>query len=458
MAAIKKIVPFLLRTFVIMFVPLLSYEQVTLNANGPGSTYELINSVLAPGYTAVESPDQCNSHPSFGRHIAEVFDATLNKYVFEFYIHVPTSFPVTAPTADNDRCINFDRQRVEIKTYESSPANLKGTIGETITYKWKFKLPNDFQPSPNFTHIHQIKAVGGDDGDPLFTLTARYGTPNTLQLLYYLDSNTSANVLTSANLSSFLGSWVEATEVVNVGANGTYSINVKRVSDGLNLLSYTSSNIQTIRPSNNFTRPKWGIYRSLLNPSYLRDDSIRLSDIFIQEAVLPVKLTSFNAVIINKKNVFNWVVENEVNVKQYELESSNNGVDFSTAGIIKATNASHYSFELDNRNEKQYYRLKLIDNDGRFSYSNIISLFNKSNIELTVYPNPAKHYVTITTNIKNENTYFMITYAVGKLFKKMIVISDIININTSSFSSGMHHIQIIKDNQLVCDYPLIITK
>jgi hypothetical protein len=458
MVTIKNILFLFSITFILMFTPAYLKAQVTLNANGPGSTYELINSVLAPGYTAVEAPDQCNSHPTFGRHIAEVFDATLNKYVFEFYIHVPTSFPVITTTADNDRCLNFDRQRVEIKTYESSPANLKGTIGETITYKWKFKLPNGFQPSPNFTHIHQIKAVGGDDGDPLFTLTARYGTTNSLQLLYYLDSNTAANVLTSANLSSFLGTWVEVTEVMSVGANGTYTINVKRASDGLSLLSYSASNIQTIRPSNSFTRPKWGIYRSLLSPSYLRDDSIRLSDIFIQETVLPVKLTSFNAAIINKKTVLNWTVENQTNLKQYEIENSNNGVDFFTVGSVKAMNTSQYSFETINQNEKQYYRLKCIDNDGTFLYSNIVSLFKKGNIALTVYPNPAKDYVTIITNKKNEDISLIITDAVGKLVKKTEVTSDTININTSSFLNGMYHIQIIKNNQIFCNYPLIIAK
>ncbi len=55
--------------------------------------------------------------------------------VFRFFIHA---------AIDNDRCINFDRQRNEIKTYEPSPANLKRIIGETVEYKWKFKLPTGF--------------------------------------------------------------------------------------------------------------------------------------------------------------------------------------------------------------------------------------------------------------------------------------------------------------------------
>ena len=43
-------------------------------------------------------------------------------------------------TPDNDRCINTDRQRNEIKSYDKSPDNLLGVEGEEVVYKWKFKL------------------------------------------------------------------------------------------------------------------------------------------------------------------------------------------------------------------------------------------------------------------------------------------------------------------------------
>ena len=56
------------------------YSQVVLNADGPGNTYELINSVLAPGYDVVESSD-C-SHIAFGRHIDEVFDVSFKYKCF----------------------------------------------------------------------------------------------------------------------------------------------------------------------------------------------------------------------------------------------------------------------------------------------------------------------------------------------------------------------------------------
>ena len=157
-------------------LPFLSHSQVVLKADGPGETYELISSVLAPGKSAVEAADhnKLGNHASFGRHIAEVWDADLKENVFEFYSHINYINADKTTTADNEPVADVaQKQRVEIKTYEGSPDNLKGTLGETITYQWKFKLPKGFQPSSNFTHLHQIKAVGGSQDMPIFTLTAK---------------------------------------------------------------------------------------------------------------------------------------------------------------------------------------------------------------------------------------------------------------------------------------------
>jgi hypothetical protein len=271
MKQLYKISPVIVCLF---FCTTISNAQVTLNADGPGNTYELINSVLAPGYNVIEAPDLI--HAGFGRHIAEVFDAGLNKNVFEFYSHL------TPDNEPNNPSLT-DRQRVEIKTYDQSPANLLGITGETVTYKWRFKIPVGFQPSSNFTHLHQIKAVGGDDGDPIFTLTARLGTPNKLELIYVPDMNASQDKKQTVNLSSFEGVWVEVIEKVLVGASGSYAISIKRVSDNAILMAYTNTNIATIRPDNTFIRPKWGIYRSILSPGDLRDEAVRFSDFSIAE-------------------------------------------------------------------------------------------------------------------------------------------------------------------------------
>lgn len=288
---------FVICSVVITVITNFCNAQVTLNADGPGNTYELINSAFAPNGNVIESPDLTNgSHSSFGRHIAEVFDTDLNKYVFEFYAHIDTG---ATAVLDNDiSTLSIDRQRVEIKTYASSPNNLKGTLGETITYKWRFKVPVGFQPSANFTHLHQIKAVDGDDDSPIFTLTARKGTPNKMQLIYVADGNGSNEYKSQINLSLFEGIWVDVVETIKVGTgtSGTYAITIKKVSDATVLMSYTNNSIQTIRTAatdpvfpqvpNSFIRPKWGIYRSLLDVASLRDDSIRFSNFSIAEGTL----------------------------------------------------------------------------------------------------------------------------------------------------------------------------
>ena len=68
--------------FLVAVVPFFCQSQVVLKADEPGNTYELINSVLAPGSEAIEHPECI--HASFGRHIAEVWDADLKRMFSNF--------------------------------------------------------------------------------------------------------------------------------------------------------------------------------------------------------------------------------------------------------------------------------------------------------------------------------------------------------------------------------------
>lgn len=315
--------------------------QTVLQADGPGNTYELINSVLAPGYEAVESAE-C-AHPAFGRHIAEVWDNDLQKYVFEFYIHV---------NEDNDRCINFDRQRVEIKTYEPSPAKLKGVSGETVVYKWAFKIPSGFKPSSNFTHIHQVKAVGGDDDDPLFVLTARKGSPNKLELNYYESSVGDQTRLATADLTDFENTWVEVSEKIKIHpTNGTYTISIKKTDTGASLLSYSNSKLSTFRSDNDFIRPKWGIYRSLLSSSDLRDESIRFAYFSIQEEVstdtneVQAEADNLKLYYQNGSPFISFTVDENthVEIKAYNITGQINGILLTQENVMAGT----YSLAID---------------------------------------------------------------------------------------------------------------
>ncbi len=259
--------------FLVLFTTKISIAQVVLTADGPGDTYDLITSVLAPGHNPIETPD-CG-HNAFGDHIDEIYDADLGTNVFRFHIHV---------MPDDDRCINFDRQRNEIKSYNQSPDNLLGVLGENVEYKWKFKLDEDFQSSSKFTHIHQLKAVGGDEASmPLLTLTTRLGSPDKLQLRY---AETLSQISwQETDLAPFKGVWCEAIESVTYGdwGDGVYSLIIKKVSDNTTLFSYTNNSTRMWKTDADFIRPKWGIYRSLEFAEDLRDEEVLFADFSIEE-------------------------------------------------------------------------------------------------------------------------------------------------------------------------------
>ncbi|NUN70972.1 MAG: T9SS type A sorting domain-containing protein [Bacteroidetes bacterium] len=353
----------ILISVLLLFAGALSVSaQAFLNANGPGNTFEEITDEFAPGSdtSAVEDP-QC-IHPAFGRHIAEVWDADQGKYVYEFYMHV---------AVDNDRCINFDRQRVEIKTYDPSPASLKGVTGETILYKWRFRVPVGFKPSSSFTHIHQIKAVGGNDDDPLITLTIRKGSPHKMELIH---NNTTKVAI--VNLSLFEGSWVECTEVIKVDSlAGTYSMVIRKVSDGSTILSYSSGSIMTIRSDNTFIRPKWGIYRSLNSPADLRDDTLRFSDFYIGESATtasPAAPSSLTATIASSTQINLLWTDNAVNEEGFAVERSLNGTTWTVIDTTEPNSSSFANTGITSTTQ-YYYRVRALNTFGVSAYSNTVS-------------------------------------------------------------------------------------
>ena len=254
-------------------------SQVTLIADGPGNTYELITEALAPGYKPIEAPGiqkgDCDNHVNFKEHISEIFDKELNKNVFKFVIHT---------NEDNDRCKNFDRQRNEIKVYRSSPDSLKATKGETVEYRWKFKLDKNFKPSKNFTHIHQLKSVDEKPkAKPMITLTARKGSTDYLELRY--SSGKNQQTLTKVSLDTFRGRWVEVVETVtyDVVGKASYAIYITDVEDDHTILEYKDDSLGFWQNEASFARPKWGIYRSLKNKQDLRDEELFFADFMITE-------------------------------------------------------------------------------------------------------------------------------------------------------------------------------
>jgi hypothetical protein len=118
---------------------------------------------------------------------------------------------------------------------------------------------------------------------------------------------------------------------------------------------------------------------------------------------LPVDLLSFVGRTANGINILDWATASELNNAKFEVERSTDGVNFEYIGAVKGngtTNVRHdYKFA-DNQpvSGVNYYRLRQIDTDGKYKYSNTIQLTVKIDrlVIGTIVPNPtsgAMNYV-----------------------------------------------------------------
>lgn len=259
-----------MRIIILLFIVAISINnvdgQVTCSANlGSGSGYAVIEN---SGF-GIETPD-CK-HTDFGPHITQIYDSVINKYVFEFHSHI---------IEDDDRCINDDRVRIEIKGGPTSPTELHHVENSTSYYRWKFMLDKDFKGSSSFCHIFQNKAYGGNDvGMPLITITPR---ESTLQIIHDGgDTGKSLGKVKEVSLAPFLGKWVEGYIKQVHSEEGSIEITLKDLETGNLILSYSNDNLDMWRISSEYNRPKWGVYRS--RRSDLQDEIVRFADFCVSE-------------------------------------------------------------------------------------------------------------------------------------------------------------------------------
>ncbi len=138
---------------------------------------------------------------------------------------------------------------------------------------------------------------------------------------------------------------------------------------------------------------------------------------FTSEITLPVNITYFNAAAATGGIKLTWMVSDESNVNRYEIERSTNGKSYSKIGQVSASGIVSYSFtDAAYINGSNYYRLKAVDNDGKFKYSSVV-LFKvgKKGLALRAYPSPASTEVTIQHDIATEISQISIISMDGRL-------------------------------------------
>lgn len=157
---------------------------------------------------------------------------------------------------------------------------------------------------------------------------------------------------------------------------------------------------------------------------------------------LPLQLLSFSGTRQNGISNLDWQTANEENTREFVVERSSNASNWQAAGAVAArgSGSNTYTFQdILSFEGKMYYRLKMMDMDGKYSYSNVIWLSNKTNGNIAIYPNPTKEYVTIAG--AKPGTKAILTDARGAVIKVIGVNKPHYKLDLSSLSQGTYFIR-----------------
>ena len=168
-------------------------------------------------------------------------------------------------------------------------------------------------------------------------------------------------------------------------------------------------------------------------------------------APLPISLLSFTAIKKDNNSLLNWRTGQEINNVGFEIERSADGdffnSNYSVAGFVQGTNYSNgstYQF-IDSKPlpAKNYYRLKQLDANNSFSYSDIRMLDFSNGKKISVYPNPFTGIIKLL--FAADKTEYRIVDARGQIVLRGIITNG--EINGTQLVKGIYTLQLLELNK-----------
>jgi hypothetical protein len=168
------------------------------------------------------------------------------------------------------------------------------------------------------------------------------------------------------------------------------------------------------------------------------------------DGLLPVNLTDFVATLQKNTTLLQWKTAQEINSSYFEVEHADNSLQFSRLATIQATgnaNVPHGYSTVDPSPVTgiNYYRLKEVDKDGSFVYSNIVSVTVNGVTGMAAYPNPAKANVTIKINALTQKTVLNLYDIQGRLvMQKQVTLANgdnLVEWDVSNIAPGIYYVE-----------------
>ena len=182
------------------------------------------------------------------------------------------------------------------------------------------------------------------------------------------------------------------------------------------------------------------------------DGYYTLGTINASNSPLPVELITFEANAQNNKVLLNWRTATELNNDYFEIQHSIDNTNWKVLGNMAGngtTNIVHdYSYTHQKPNNGiNYYRLKQIDFDGKFSFSNIVTANIANSDDIKIFPNPTNGLVNII-NIGTGSRVELIDMNSRIVSTEIKYVNNSAVLNLEPLSSSIYYIRVISENDV----------
>jgi hypothetical protein len=163
-------------------------------------------------------------------------------------------------------------------------------------------------------------------------------------------------------------------------------------------------------------------------------------------APLPVVINSFTATRKGNTAVLNWQTQTEINAKAFDVEILSGNTYTKVASVAATNNPSGSSYNyIDNNTAKStsLYRLKLIDKDNSFRYSEVRSIKGLAAVsDFSIYPNPSSGSAKVMINDVTEGTQVQLIDNTGRTIKT-ITLKNSNSATLTDLQRGVYLVKVI---------------
>ncbi|RZK46198.1 MAG: T9SS type A sorting domain-containing protein, partial [Pedobacter sp.] len=216
--------------------------------------------------------------------------------------------------------------------------------------------------------------------------------------------------------------------------------------------SYYSKPANTNISTNDNKKNCGTIYPNACQTQFVYGPIAMTSGGYTAPLILPVIIRDFVATASANSVNISWSTQQESNSAFFAIERSTDGNNWNQVGQVKAAGNSakviRYSFtDLNLVNGSAHYRLKMVDADNKFAYSDVKSIRSSSIASVKVYPNPATDYANITLDAKAGNSIIRLINQSGQVVseKSVAANSGTVVLPLQQFQNGTYALRISDD-------------